>query len=75
MDNVDLPVAVHSGDLTICGETITVHILDDGQRVVEGDGLMRLLTAMLAPDAKPATPDELEALADLVRGTPRSPRV
>jgi hypothetical protein len=41
-----LPASVLQSELTIAGVTLKVHHLDDGRRVLEREGVDRLLEAM-----------------------------
>ncbi len=51
----DLPVAVHTGELNLCGYRLTVHTLSDGRRIYEDTPeLQRLLRDLSADDIFPA---------------------
>lgn len=41
----DLPKAIASSELVICGVTQRCHVLDNGQRVMEADGVEALFEA------------------------------
>ena len=53
------PVSVWQGELSLSGVTLRVHVLDDGTRIIEADGLGALMQAW----ADGATVDEAEAAA------------
>jgi len=40
-----LPKSVHAGEIEIFGVTLKCHVLDNGQRVFEADGLEQLFAA------------------------------
>jgi len=39
------PVSVWQGELRMSGVTLHVHVLSDGQRIIEADGLAALMKA------------------------------
>lgn len=59
-----IPVSIHQSTLTIAGVEIVVHQLDDGRRVIEGDGVARVLEAMAAGTVSEA---EAHAFAEATR--------
>ena len=61
----ELPKAIAESTLTIMGVELTVVMLDNGQRLIEGDGIERLFDAMASGAAM--TPEESMKLAKVVR--------
>jgi hypothetical protein len=59
------PTSIAQNTLTIMGVELTVHVLDNGQRIIEGDGVERLLGAMASGEIISET-DALE-LAKIIR--------
>jgi hypothetical protein len=53
------PVSVWQGELRMSGVTLHVHVLSDGQRIIEADDLAALMKAW----AQGAPVDEAEAAA------------
>lgn len=53
------PVSVWQGELRMSGVTLHVHVLSDGQRIIEADGLAALMKAW----AEGVPVDEAEAAA------------
>ena len=62
----ELPYSTHSATVTVMGIELTVHNLNNGQRIIEADGLERLFAAMA--DGVEMTPDDSMKLAKGVRG-------
>lgn len=60
-----LPVAIAQNTLTIMGVELTVVNLDNGQRLIVGDGIERLFAAMA--DGTPLSPEEATELAKVIR--------
>lgn len=63
--SAELPKAVYSSELVICGVTLKCHVLDDGQRVIEADGVEALFKAF--EDGLMPTEEEAMQLARVVR--------
>lgn len=63
-----LPTVTHSGELTLFGVTISVHHLDNEQRVIEQDDVTKLFEAMSEPDAPQSTQADLEKAAAILTG-------
>jgi hypothetical protein len=61
----DLPKQIAESTLTIMGVELTVAVLDNGQRLIVGDGLERLFEAMA--DGAPLSSDDAMKLAKIVR--------
>lgn len=54
----DIPKAVWSGSFHLLGVEVKCHVLDNGQRIIEGDSMMELLNAMADPTIdREETPD------------------
>lgn len=62
----DAPRSIACNTLTILGVELKVHVLDNGHRIIEADGMHALIAAMAA-GAK-LTPEEADQLAREVRG-------
>ncbi len=62
-----LPKAIASSTLRILGVNLTVHVLDNGERVIDAGDIKRLFEAMGDLDT-PMTEDEAVAIAKVVRG-------
>ena len=63
--NDNLPQSINTGTLTVFGVELRVHTLDDGRRIIEADGMHRLLAAMGVTDVEPG---DLNGLAQLIHG-------
>ena len=61
----DVPKSIAENRLTIMGVDLVVHVLDNGQRIIEGDGMERLFAAMA--DGVEITPDDAMKMAKVVR--------
>lgn len=61
----DLPKAIYSSELTICGVTLKCHVLDNGQRVFEQEGVEALFKAF--GDGAELSDDDAMRLARVVR--------
>lgn len=61
MDN--LPREVASNDVEIMGVKVTVVVLDNGQRLIAGDGIFRILEAM-----GEMTEDDAKKLVQVIYG-------
>ena len=59
----DLPTSVRSATFTFFGVDVKVHVLDDGQRIIEEDSVNALLGAIAADDP----PFGVEGYAELCR--------
>lgn len=62
---MEVPQSVMTSELEIMGVTLIVHVLDNGQRIIEADGIHALFEAM-AGDT-PMTEDEGMKLARVLR--------
>jgi hypothetical protein len=62
---IDLPTQIAESTLKIMGVELTVAVLDNGQRLIVGDGLQRLFEAMA--DGAPLSSDDAMKLAKIVR--------
>lgn len=62
----NLPRAIASNTLRIGNLDLTVHVLDNGQRVIDAESFQRFMDA-IAGDV-PLTEDDILALAKLVKG-------
>ena len=62
-----LPKAIASSTMRILGVDLTVHVLDNGERVIDAGDIERLFEAMGDSDT-PLTEDEAVALAKSIRG-------
>lgn len=62
--DIPMPASVARSELVIAGVTLIVHQLDNGQRIIERDGLLDLLDAMAGG---PLTEADAQALARAVR--------
>lgn len=63
-----LPKSVAESTVTALGVALKVHVLDNGQRIIETDGMERLLAAMAS--GVMFAPGEQEALARAINGPP-----
>jgi hypothetical protein len=63
----DTPVSVWTGEMTLLGVTLHVHVLDDGTRIIEAGDMAALLEAM--EHAGRAEEDEMAAFARWLRGS------
>lgn len=61
----ELPKAIASSELEICGVTLRCHVLDNGQRVIEQDGVEALFAAFA--EGRSPTDEEAMELARVVR--------
>lgn len=61
----ELPTAMWQGEFTICGVTLKVCVLDDGQRVIEAESFERLMAAM-ADGSFNAAPEDWAEFAKFV---------
>lgn len=61
----ELPKAVYSSTLNIMGVELVVHVLDNGQRVIESAGVEALFEAMAS--GAPMSDDEAMKLAKVIR--------
>lgn len=61
----DLPMSEHQGEITVLGVVLKMHVLEDGRRVVEKDGIDELF-ATLAEE--PLTQEDAERLARFIKG-------
>ena len=67
-----LPVAVWTGTVTLMGEPLTFHVLDDGMRIIEAESLERFMKA-LASGPAPTTEEIGEFIGFMhARGLPAS---
>ena len=62
-----LPESVHQGSISIMGVELKVHVLDDGQRVIEEGSVIDFFEA-LGKGPNP-TKEEMETLARFMKGT------
>ena len=53
---MSLPRAIHGGELAIGGLSLACYVLDDGMRVLGGEGLLRAFSANTRGDAENHTP-------------------
>ncbi len=60
----ELPKSLHSSPLRILGVELVVHVLDNGQRIIEAGGLADLFKAM---EAEPMTEADANQIARLIR--------
>ena len=60
------PVSVWQGEITMSGVTLHVHVLDDGQRIIESADMEALMKAWT--DGAPVDEDEAAAFASWQRG-------
>lgn len=63
----DLPKSIARDTLNVMGVTLVVHVLDDGRRIIEGDGLQNLFAAM-SNSTMTMSQEEADVLAGVVRG-------
>lgn len=63
----ELPHVMSSATVRIMGVDLTVHVLDDGQRVIDSESVGRLFTALVDLDTPPMTEDEAVGLAKVIR--------
>ena len=63
----ETPVSVWSGEMTLLGVVLHLHVLDDGTRIVEAQDMVALLEAM--GRGGPVDEDEMAAFACWQRGT------
>lgn len=68
----DLPHSITQNTLTIMGVELIVHVLSNGQRIIEADGMRQLFEAMGA--GAHATEDESILLARALLGNPSNDR-
>jgi hypothetical protein len=54
-----LPQAIATSEMTIGGITLRCHVLDDGRRVLEADGMDRLVEALEAGELDVQDADRL----------------
>jgi hypothetical protein len=64
---MNVPESTHSSTLNIMGVELVVHVLDDGRRIIEAEGLHQLIEAM--SDGVELSEDEAAELARAVRGS------
>ena len=62
----NLPQVVHSGTVNIGGFELTVHVLDNGQRVIDAECLNSFFEFL--EDDVPVTEEDWLALAKLIKG-------
>ena len=62
-----IPQAIATATVRIMGVDLTVHVLDNGQRVIDGDDLARFFDA-LGDSTEPFTEDDAVRLAKVIRG-------
>jgi hypothetical protein len=60
------PVAVWSGELTMCGVTLHIHVLDDGRRIIDAADFEAFFRAM--ESGAEMSQAEAEAFARWERG-------
>lgn len=59
----ELPKSIASNKFSIMGVELTVHVLDNGQRIIEADGLAKLFEALAEG---PITEEDAMKLASAV---------
>lgn len=62
-----LPASIASETLTVMGVALVVHVLEDGQRIIETDGFHALIEAMAAG---PMTAADADTLTRAIKGPP-----
>ena len=62
----EAPVPVWSGEMTLLGVTLHLHVLQDGTRIIEAQDMIALVEAM--EHGGPFDEDELAAFARWQRG-------
>lgn len=65
-EDVHIPQAIASNTLRIGGLELTVHVLDNGQRVIDMESFERFIDALHG--GPPWTEDEVIALAKVIKG-------
>jgi hypothetical protein len=60
-----LPTSVSRAEVVVAGVTLVVHHLDNGQRIIERDGMLALFEAM---NATPLSPTDADIIAKALRG-------
>lgn len=65
-----IPTVISSSTLQIMGVDLTVHVLDNGQRVIDVESFRRFLEA-LEDDLQSMTEGDALAVAKLVKGVSR----
>lgn len=65
----NIPQAIASDTLRIMGLDLTVHVLDNGQRVIDADDLARFFDA-LGDATEPFTEEDAVRLAKAIKGIP-----
>lgn len=64
------PTSVATDTLDVLGFTLTVHVRDDGRRIIEKDGFDALLAAM-ETSGRTISPAEADALVRFSKGVRR----
>lgn len=62
------PVAVWSGELTMAGVRLHVHVLDNGERIIDAADFLAFWQAMESGTMPAPTDDEVAAFARWQRG-------
>lgn len=60
------PQSIREGTLTIFGVELKVHHLDNGQRIIEEESIIRLFERMAEPDCPTMSQRECELLARFI---------
>jgi hypothetical protein len=61
------PTSIAANTVNIAGVDMTVHVLDNGQRIIEAESMERFFTALASGEIKPSEDDAMQ-LANLVHG-------
>lgn len=64
-EGVSLPKSTHMASIEIAGVNLVLHVLDDGTRIIEQEGMDRLMALMLEGEL---TPLNMIDMARFVRG-------
>lgn len=68
MTKDNLPKAVYSGEIKLGDTILNVHVLDNGQRIIDQESMERFMEYLSSPDAKQASEEDLANLGKFIHG-------